>query len=221
MGRVSAGNAQGLGALPGRPPHGTFQPPHDYYNLPIMPGNPPNSGSQQRMQRSSLRAMGQPNTQSPRPPVIQSSASFPRYNQPRQLSRPIEESRGYPDRKPPLEGYVKPQQASLHPGAVSHLAVQTLPGVGESHPIPSRSESARNAPKQGSVSPTPSTGDLAKGIDSVIEDTASRMKEVEQAGEEEGEGIPYDPNLVCPKCRMRFREGEIQKFRRHVSSAHK
>jgi myosin protein heavy chain len=47
------------------------------------------------------------------------------------------------------------------------------------------------------------------------------MRADELVSEGEGEGIPYDPNLVCPKCRMRFREGEIQKFRRHVSSAHK
>ena len=29
---------------------------------------------------------------------------------------------------------------------------------------------------------------------------------------------PYDPNLVCPMCRRRFRIGEIQKFRRHVNT---
>ena len=50
----------------------------------------------------------------------------------------------------------------------------------------------------------------------------SKVREEEEEVEgDHGEGIPYDPNLVCPKCRMRFREGEIQKFRRHVSSAHK
>ena len=32
------------------------------------------------------------------------------------------------------------------------------------------------------------------------------------------EGIPYDPNLVCPKCHLRFRIGEIQKYRRHVKT---
>lgn len=29
---------------------------------------------------------------------------------------------------------------------------------------------------------------------------------------------PYDPNLVCPMCRKRFRIGGIQKFRRHVNT---
>lgn len=31
--------------------------------------------------------------------------------------------------------------------------------------------------------------------------------------------IPYDPNLVCPRCGRQFRRGEIQKLRRHYNSA--
>ena len=30
--------------------------------------------------------------------------------------------------------------------------------------------------------------------------------------------IPFDPNLVCPKCKKQFREGEIQKYRNHFKS---
>ena len=30
------------------------------------------------------------------------------------------------------------------------------------------------------------------------------------------EDIPYDPNLICLKCNLNFRIGEIQKYRRHV-----
>lgn len=29
---------------------------------------------------------------------------------------------------------------------------------------------------------------------------------------------PFDPNLVCPMCRRQFRIGEIQKFKKHVST---
>jgi hypothetical protein len=29
---------------------------------------------------------------------------------------------------------------------------------------------------------------------------------------------PFDPNLVCPMCMKRFRIGEIQKFKHHVST---
>ena len=32
------------------------------------------------------------------------------------------------------------------------------------------------------------------------------------------EGIPYDPNLVCPKCRLEFRIGEIMRYRQHVKT---
>ena len=68
-----------------------------------------------------------------------------------------------------------------------------------------------------SATPPQNTGDISKGIDRDIEETVSKVREDEEMTEgEDGEGIPYDPNLVCPKCRMRFREGEIQKLRRHV-----
>ena len=30
--------------------------------------------------------------------------------------------------------------------------------------------------------------------------------------------IPFDPNLVCPKCKKQFREGEIQKYKKHFKS---
>ena len=33
---------------------------------------------------------------------------------------------------------------------------------------------------------------------------------------DENPSLPYDPNLVCPKCGKRYRIGEIQKFKRHV-----
>ena len=29
--------------------------------------------------------------------------------------------------------------------------------------------------------------------------------------------LPYDPNLVCPKCGKQYRVGEIQKLRRHIN----
>jgi hypothetical protein len=29
---------------------------------------------------------------------------------------------------------------------------------------------------------------------------------------------PFDPNLVCPMCRRKFRIGEIQKYKKHVST---
>ena len=47
-----------------------------------------------------------------------------------------------------------------------------------------------------SGSPTPNSGDISKGIDRVIEETVYEAREEEG---DDGEGIPYDPNLVCPK----------------------
>ena len=51
-----------------------------------------------------------------------------------------------------------------------------------------------------SGSPTPNSGDISTDIDRVIEETVSKVREEEEVVEgDDGEGIPYDPNLVCPK----------------------
>ena len=226
----NTGNAQRFPPPHGRPPQqGTLQPLNNqlYGNLPLNTGHshntvPPNSGGQQRLSNSvRVGSQGQPGTSSARPSYPHDASSLMGNNQQSEFSKPVEESRRFASRKPQLGGYVKPQQASSHPVGGRHLAVDPLAGRAESHSSSDRGESAANAPKQGPISPSPSTGDISKGIDTIIEQTASKMREDGQVGEGEGEGIPYDPNLVCPKCRMRFREGEIQKFRRHVSSAHK
>ena len=48
-----------------------------------------------------------------------------------------------------------------------------------------------------SGSPTPNSGDISKGIDRVIEETVSKVREEEEVVEgDDGEGIP---NPVCPK----------------------
>ena len=187
------------------------QPPHIYSNLPL-PHTPSNTavpgsgggylGSQRRQSGPPSAVMITPHTQD--------VAVTRRGSQQSQFSTPTEESRGRrSQKKPQLEGYIQPQQASPHTLAGQCLAVETLIGggsVNQHHP----------------GSPTPNSGDISKGIDRVIEETVSKVREEEEVVEgDDGEGIPYDPNLVCPKCRMRFREGEIQKFRRHVSSTHK
>ena len=45
-----------------------------------------------------------------------------------------------------------------------------------------------------SGSHTPNSGDISR----VIEETVSKVREEVVEGDD-GEGIPYDPNLVCPK----------------------
>jgi predicted RNase H-like nuclease (RuvC/YqgF family) len=225
---TSTGSGQRYLPAPDRPP--MQDQPQLYHNLPLSPGRAPNtvppnsSGGGRQLQRfggSERRVGGQPNPQpgARRLPhtqdVVSSMGS-------KQYSTSIEESRRHPTHKPhnpPLEGYVKPQQASPHPRSGHFLAVDPLAGRPENRSTHTGNSAGR--PKQGSVSPSQSSGDISKDIDTVIEQTASKMRADELVSEGEGEGIPYDPNLVCPKCRMRFREGEIQKFRRHVSSAHK
>ena len=76
-----------------------------------------------------------------------------------------------------------------------------------------------SAPERASVSPSASHSDISKDIDTDIQNAASKMKESDQV-EGPNEDIPFDPNLVCPKCGKCFRVGEIQNFRKHVSTAH-
>ena len=189
----------------GYQPQGHQQPPPIYSNLPMYntrasgSGGAPVQGKHYgNPERQAHAAMRQPHTQD--------IASIARRGP--QLSTPTEETyrRRFP--KPPLEGYVQPQQASSsHPVAGQRPAVQPMVG---------------GASGNSTIRPSTSAGDISKGIDNVIEETVSKVREDEQVAEGDGgEGIPYDPNLVCPKCRMKFREGEIQKFRRHVSSTHK
>ena len=66
-----------------------------------------------------------------------------------------------------------------------------------------------------SGSPTPNSGDISKGIDRVIEETVYEAREEEGY---DGEGIPYDPNLVCPKWFTHFcLFFTVSKFQREFS----
>lgn len=44
------------------------------------------------------------------------------------------------------------------------------------------------------------------------DDVSGSMKDID---------IPFDPNLVCPKCKKPFRVGEIQEYRKHFISCTK
>lgn len=220
---LSMASSSGTQRYPPPPQH--FRPPqqppnsHIYHNVPIVSSNSGRDRSQYLDgQRSPMS--GQPGAHILRPPHPQDMAALSRDNQ---YSKPVEESRRRRQSgKPQLEGYIKPHQASSHPIASQHLAVEPPPGRYESRSSPSHpaGNTAHNPPHP-SVAPSLSGGDISKDIDSVIEETASKVRAAEQVVEgEESEGVPYDPNLVCPKCKMKFREGEIQKYRRHVSSPH-
>ena len=63
---------------------------------------------------------------------------------------------------------------------------------------------------------------ILEGIDQDIqyfaEDVYQRTRRplTAEVDVDENPSLPYDPNLVCPKCGKRFHIGEIQKFKRHA-----
>ena len=64
---------------------------------------------------------------------------------------------------------------------------------------------------------------LLEGIDDEIHEMAeevrgmSRRPDMQQVLFDDNDR-PYDPNLVCRKCGKQYREGEIQKLKRHLST---
>ena len=112
-----------------------------------------------------------------RPPHTQDVAVTRRGSQQSQFSTPTEESRGRrSQKKPQLEGYVHPTHTSWPVSGCGDIDRWWLSGPAGSQ--------------------TPNSGDISKGIDRVIEVTVYEAR-VEEG--DDGEGIPYDPNLVCPK----------------------
>ena len=59
---------------------------------------------------------------------------------------------------------------------------------------------------------------LMQTTEEVIQDYYKMMKRpsTNEVQEDNDSSIPYDPNLVCPKCGKKYRNGEIQKFKRHI-----
>lgn len=104
------------------PPPQHFRPPaqqpsnsHIHHNVPIIPSI---SGGQYNIgQRSSVNVSGQPGPHVPRPPQTQDMAAMLRENK---YSTPIDKShRRRHCEKPPLEGYIKPQQPDSKPASGS------------------------------------------------------------------------------------------------------
>ena len=64
---------------------------------------------------------------------------------------------------------------------------------------------------------------LLKGIDDEIHEMAEEVRRMSRRPvtdeiilDNEDSSLPYDPNLVCPKCGRQYRVGEIQKLKRHM-----
>ena len=93
-----------------------------------------------------------------------------------------------------------------------------------SQPVPSSAVvSPKTAPQSG-LNTDPESNSLLKGIDGEIHRAAKNVKTKvrgDLSSPAFGDDVPFDPNLVCPFCRVQFRLGEIQKFRKHVEICHK
>ena len=64
---------------------------------------------------------------------------------------------------------------------------------------------------------------LLENIDGQIHEMAEEVRRMSRRPDTQevlfdDEDRPYDPNLVCRKCGKRYREGEIQKLKRHLST---
>ena len=62
---------------------------------------------------------------------------------------------------------------------------------------------------------------LLEGIDQDIQYYAEEARQITRPPNDTKEfevqdSLPYDPNLVCPKCGKQYRIGEIQRFKCHV-----
>ena len=102
-------------------------------------------------------------------------------------------------------------EPSLGSGSLVRL---TTPAPGQSMSSHGSNYSVTEA-SDNDVSP-PNT--LDHGYQYFAEDVRRRTKPPDTAeiDVDENPSLPYDPNLVCPKCGKRFHIGEIQKFKRHV-----
>ena len=82
---------------------------------------------------------------------------------------------------------------------------------GTSKPVTSESDTSDDIPEN----------PLIEGIDQDIQYYAEEAREMTRPPNDTKEldvqdSLPYDPNLVCPKCGKRYRIGQIQRFKRHV-----
>ena len=62
---------------------------------------------------------------------------------------------------------------------------------------------------------------LQKEVDDEIHEQAAKViQEVSRGRVDVKTDLqrPFDPNLICPMCRRKFRIGEIQKFKKHVDA---
>ena len=82
------------------------------------------------------------------------------------------------------------------------------------------SEPANNLQAADDDSGSDLEGQITKEIHEMAEEVRRMSKRPdtdEVLFDDEDSSLPYDPNLVCPKCGRQYRVGEIQKIKRHIN----
>ena len=170
---------------------------------------------------------------------LHSSAQYPQFQDdhhgyhlpghpgPQQHGVPIQASTELPpsqSRRPDRQGgsrgnFFQPaHQATSQP---VHQATSQLVHQATSQPA-YQSPTAESSSEQ----PASDTSDVAENplIEGIDKDMLAAQDEVHKmyadpndsvTDPEQSFEIPFDPNLICPKCGRQFRRGEIQKFRKH------
>ena len=101
---------------------------------------------------------------------------------------------------------------------------QQQPSASPSQPAAYSSATAESSSKH-SVSDSSDVAEnpLIEGIDKDMLEAQHEIEKmytdpaesIEGTGHDDSFQIPFDPNLICPKCGRQFRRGEIQKLRKH------
>ena len=96
----------------------------------------------------------------------------------------------------------------LHHQYQSSVTRSTELVSGTNKPVTSESDTSDDIPEN----------PLLEGIDQDIQYYAEEMTRPPTDTKELDvqDSLPYDPNLVCPKCGKRYRIGQIQRFKRHA-----
>ena len=106
-------------------------------------------------------------------------------------------------------------------GQAQRKQQQQQPSASPSQPAAYSSATAESSSKHNESD----TSDVAENplIEGIDKDMLEAQHEIEKMyvepaesiGSDDSFQIPFDPNLICPKCGRQFRRGEIQKLRKH------
>lgn len=59
---------------------------------------------------------------------------------------------------------------------------------------------------------------VSEGINEEIRDQADKQRHQNQQELEFTSHLEYDPYLICPKCKLQFREGQLPEYRHHIDN---